>query len=175
MPECYADTLLVSTLVPPAKRYNHKHSCLLVEREMVTGKLKDRFAVGIIDKDKRKIKYLKEFEMIDQVENYLALYRHKSREKHHFIIQIIPALEQWILNVCEQEKITFANLPGDLSELKKYTKRQSSMENENLKLLYLTMGEKENNPAIRKLKGWLTVLKEKNYDVELNELKNAGN
>lgn len=174
MPECYADTLLVSTLVPPLKRYNHKHSCFLVEKEMVKGKLKDSFAVGIIDRDKRKIKYLKEFEVIDKVENYLYLLRHNRKEKHHFIIQLIPALEQWILNICTAEKIDFVNLPRDLSEFKKYTKKQSSLENDDLRNLYLKMSEKDSNPAIRKLKSWLRLLKEKNYHADLNELRNAG-
>ena len=174
MPECYADTLLISTLVPPIKRYNHKHSCLLVEKEMVHGKLKDRFAVGIIDRDKRRIEYLKEFEEIDRVENFLGLLRHKDKEKHHFIIQIITALEQWILNICKEEKISLGNLPLELPELKRYTKSQSSLENEELKNLYLKMNEKESNPAIRKLKSWLRMLKEKNYHADLNELRNAG-
>ena len=52
MPECYADTLLIETLVPTERGYNHKNNCFKVESEMKDGALKDKFAVGIIDKDK---------------------------------------------------------------------------------------------------------------------------
>lgn len=173
MPECYADTLLIETLVPPVKRYNHKHSCTQVEREMVKGKLRDKFAVGIVDKDKRAIKYLNEFIEIDRVENFLILFKHRSKEKPHFIIQIIAALEQWILNICEEEKITLENLPTEIEEFKKYTKKQSSIYNEDLKSLFYKMAEKNNNCSIRKLKSWLRLLLHNNYNVDLNELKNG--
>lgn len=57
MPECYVDTNLIETIVPPERigstcGYNHKRSCNKVIDEML-GKLKDDFAVGIVDIDKR--------------------------------------------------------------------------------------------------------------------------
>ena len=173
MPECYADTLLIETLVPPVKRYNHKHSCTQVEREMVSGKFKDKFAVGIIDKDKKYLKCLDNFEQIDLVDNSLILWRHKLKEKHHFIIQIIPALEQWILNICKEEKIVLENLPIEIEEFKKYTKRQSSIYNIDLKNLYYKMSGKNENKSIQKLKGWLKLLLKENYNVDLKELRNG--
>jgi len=173
MPECYTDTLMIETLVPPAIRYNHKHSCSQVENEMLRGKLKDKFAVGIIDKDKKSIKYLNEFEEKDRVDGSLILWRHKSKEKHHFIIQIVPALEKWILNICETEDVDMTSLPIDLDELKKYTKSQSSLENQTLKKLFSKICEKNNNVSVRKLKGWIKLLKEKNYQVDINELINV--
>ncbi len=50
VPECYIDTMLVQTLVPPEKnnRYNHQHGCFEVSNEMELYGLKDKFAVGII-------------------------------------------------------------------------------------------------------------------------------
>ena len=171
MPECYADTLLIETLVPPVKRYNHKHSCTQVEREMVRGKFRDRFAVGIIDKDTRSLKYLQNFKQIDLVAHSLILWRHKLEERHHFIIQIIPALEQWVLNICREERIVLENLPNDLEGFKKYTKKQSSIYNNDLKSLYYKMSEKDENISIRKLKSWLKLLLEKNYHVDLNDLR----
>ena len=173
MPECYADTLMIETFVPPKLKYNHKHSCFQVEKEMVKGKFKDKFAVAIIDKDKKQIKYLNEFDEIDKVEGSLLLLRHKSREKHHFIIQILPALEQWVMNVCKEENIIPEDVPTDIKELRKYTKKQSSIRNKDLKNLFVKMGERNENVNIRKLKRWLILLKEKNYEVDLNELKNA--
>lgn len=173
MPECYADTLMIETFVPPLKRYNHKHSCSQVENEMIRGKLRDRFAVGIIDKDKKSIKYLNEFEQKDEVKGSLILWRHKLLTKHHFIIQIQPALEKWITNICETEFIELDGLPVALDGLKKFTKKQLSLENRNLKDLFVKMNEKDENISIRKLKGWIRILKEKNYSVDINELINA--
>jgi len=37
MPECYADTLLIETLVPTNVGYNHKFGCFKVEAEMRLG------------------------------------------------------------------------------------------------------------------------------------------
>ena len=173
MPECYADTLMIQTLVPPKIKYNHKHSCSQVEKEMVKGKLKDKFAVGIIDKDKKSIKYLNEFKEIDRVQDSLILWRHKSNDKHHFIIQIQPALEKWILSICATENIIIEGMPIEIEELKKYTKKQSSLDNEILKVVFLMMSEKNENKSIKKLKGWIKILKEKNYKADINELINV--
>jgi len=175
MPECYADTLLIETLVPAKNGYNHKRSCFKVETEMTQGKLKDRFAVGIIDNDKVKIKYLKEFEIVDKVEGSLILWRNKNKARHHFIIQVCPALERWILNICGNENIVLAEfgIANDLEGLKKYTKSISSLEDEKLKALFKAISSKEENICIRKLKNWISLLKEKNYKVDINELKNG--
>ncbi|MEO8962218.1 MAG: hypothetical protein ABI325_10065 [Ginsengibacter sp.] len=69
VPECYIDTMLVQTLVPPEKsnRYNHQHGCFAVSNEMELYSLKDKFALGIIDNDKKKAKYLSKFFEIDNI------------------------------------------------------------------------------------------------------------
>jgi hypothetical protein len=56
IPECYLDTNLIETLVPPeGDGYNHQMGCPNVAKKMTEGKaLKDGFALGIIDKDKKK-------------------------------------------------------------------------------------------------------------------------
>jgi hypothetical protein len=84
MTECFADTLLIETLVPTGVGFSHKHGCYNVEAEMMRGEFKDRFAVGIIDKDKKKIKYLNDFVEVDLVEKSLILWKHKANA--HFII-----------------------------------------------------------------------------------------
>lgn len=173
MPECFADTLMIETFVPPLIRYNHKHSCSQVENEMIRGKLKDKFAVGIIDKDKHSIKYLNEFVQKDKVDGSLILWRHKAENKHHYIIQLQPALEKWILNICAEENINLQGIPSDLDELKHLTKKQSNLENKLLKNLFALMNERIENISIRKLKHWIKLLKEKNYQVDINELING--
>lgn len=172
IPECFADTLLVETLVPPAKGYNHQRSCFKVESAMKH--LSNKFAVGIIDKDKKQIKYLDQFDVFDSCNEDLILWRHKDKLTHHWIIQICPALERWILRICEDEKISlneFGNIPFE--GLKYYTKSSERLNNPKLKSLFKELCQRKENISIRKLKGWLTILKEKNYQVDINELKNV--
>ena len=172
MTECYADTLLIEPLVPSKDGYNHKHNCFKVESAM---KSSDRFAVGIIDNDKKQIKYLEQFEKIDEVRNSLLLLKHETRLQ--FIIQICPALEKWILNICETENIDIAQqsigLVHDLNLLKRYTKTITGINDVKLKALYKEIGLKEGNSNIKKLKGWINLLKNRNYQVDINELKNV--
>jgi hypothetical protein len=175
VPECFADTLLIEMLVPTKVGYNHKHGCFNVEAEMTLGKLKDSFAVGIIDNDKVTIKYLKNFEVVDTVDSSLILWRHRDKLKHHFIIQICPALEKWILDVCEEENISLADfgLSSEIEKLTEYTKAISSMKDKKLNDLFRIISTKRENVRVRKLKNWITLLKERNYHVDINALKNG--
>ena len=170
MPECYADTLLIETLVPSKDGYNHKHNCFKVESAM---KSSENFAVGIIDKDKKQIRYLGSFEILDRVEDSLILWKHPA--KFQYIIQICPALEKWILKICEHEKIDIARygFTNVVNEFAKYTKSRTSPEDKTLRRLFEEVSSKDTNPAVRKLKGWIKLLKEKNYQLYINELKNV--
>ena len=169
MPECYADTLLIQTLVPTLRGYNHKHSCFKVESSM---KESDKFAVGIIDNDKKQIKYLSQFNIIDLYKDDLILWKHKV--KHHYIIQICPALEKWILKVCEMEGIDLVDfeLENDLDGLKRITKSLSSMYNKRLEGLFKEIRNTQNE-SVGKLKGWIDLLKVENYRIDINDLKNV--
>jgi hypothetical protein len=106
------------------------------------------------------------------VDNSLILWKHKT--KPHFIIQICPAFEKWIFNVCELGNINFSDfeLSKELEDLKKYTKKRLSLYDNNLKRLF-TVISKLSTEEVRKLKGWVKILKEKNYQVEINDLKNV--
>ena len=164
VPECYIDSMLVQTLVPPKRnsRYNHQHGCFAVSNEMELYSLKDKFALGIIDNDKKKAKYLSKFIEIDNIENSLKLYKHK--ELHQYYIEVSPAMEVWILRVCEQEKIdmkTEFQLPQNLKELKRITKSQTSVNDKRFIGLFLKF-KRSNNQSVLKLKSWITLLKEKN-------------
>ena len=175
VPECYIDTMLVQTLVPPKKksRYNHQHGCFAVSNEMELYSLKDKFALGIIDNDKKKAKYLSKFIEIDNVENVLKLYKHK--ELHQYYIEVSPAMEVWILKVCDQEKIdmkTEFQLPQNLKELKRVTKSQTTLNDKRFIDLFLKF-KRSNNKSVLKLESWITLLKEENYNVDLNDLRNG--
>jgi len=174
MPECYADTLLIETLVPTERGYNHKHNCFKVESEMKSGALKDKFAVGIIDKDKKQIRYLNQFSMLDEIKEDLILWRHTNKQTHHYIIQICPALEKWIMKICKAEEIDL-NAFGlnELDGIRRETKSISSINNAKLKLLFAEINKKVNNTSIKKLRNWIKALKEKNYQFDINDLKNG--
>ena len=86
IPACYVDTNLIETLVPPVKRnnrreYNHQKGCGGVAQTM-KNEFSDRFALGIIDKDKQQLDYLKEF---TQEIDWGSLVPHKHATRHHYI------------------------------------------------------------------------------------------
>lgn len=174
VPECYIDTMLVHILVPPGKneRYNHQHGCYEVSNEMELYGLKDRFAVGIIDNDKKKARYLKSFLEVANFEDNLKLYKHEIQPQ--YFIEINPAMEFWILKVCEQENldITEFDLPKDLKEVKKITKSQTSSTDKRFLNLFTKL-KISNNKSVLKLKSWIQMLKEKNYQTDINELING--
>lgn len=94
--EWYVDTNLVETLVCTAG-CNHQKGCNQVAKVMQE-KFADRFAVGIIDADKRKPGYLNDFNVIAS-SKHVQLFRHISRA--HYFILIHPAIDGFILD-CEQ-------------------------------------------------------------------------
>jgi hypothetical protein len=121
IPECYIDTCLTETITSCFDQFNHQKGCGAVSRVM-QNKFNDAFAVGIIDKDKRELPYIKEFELVASNDS-LFLYKHK--EKHHYIIQISPAIEQFFLKASAEKEIdiTTYGLPSDLKSLTKKTKK----------------------------------------------------
>ena len=173
LPECFTDTILIEKLVPSTIGYNHKVGCNNVVKEMVSGRLKDNFAVGIIDKDKSEVTYLKEFEKIDFVADSLILWKH--RNKLHYIIQICPALEKWLINICKKGEIHIEDygLPATLAELIRITKSTQSDRDIRISNLCKTLSERSDIIEIKKLRHWISYLKEKNYNADIKELTNV--
>lgn len=178
--ECWADTILVETLVPPEKRgYSHFSSCFHVEAAMKNGKLKDVFAVGIIDDDKNSIKYLSEFQEWKNIENSLKLWVHST--KHHYFIQFSPAIEKWILKVCSVGGIDLQEfgLENDLTNLTSHTKHLASKQEransstQSLKNLFKKLKNRDDIEEVRLLKAWLMELRTKNYQIDKETLKNV--
>ncbi len=168
IPECYVDTNLIETLVPTARGFNHQKGCGTVAKVMKE-KFPDDFAVGIIDKDKLQLDYLNEFDVIHIFDN-LTLHKHKSRS--HFIIQIFPAIEKFILSAVKESQLDLANydLPYDFNELKKTSKSVNSKFDKRFKKLFKDI-QASGNSEFTKLGSWVTYLKEKNYNANIDELK----
>lgn len=124
IPECYVDTCLTETITGCYNKFNHQKGCNTVVRKMKET-FGNRFAVGIIDKDKREVPYMQEFELVASNE---SLFLHKHKTKHHYIIQISPAIECFFLKAAKEKgvNITEYGFPADLKALTKKTKQISS-------------------------------------------------
>ena len=172
VPECYFDTLLVKNSLGVDK-VNHQHGCQTVIEELRTSrKLKDDFAVGIIDKDKRELKEIKrDYEILKEISTpHLIFLKHRNRK--HYIIQLVPAIEQWILNIVKESKINIEDLkiPLDLEGLKEYTKYQFASEDEILKRLCKRLINSESK-TMGTLTLWLKYLYDHNRNADINEMK----
>jgi len=169
IPECFVDTNLIETINPPKKGYNHQKGCGNVAKTMQK-KLKDSFAVGIIDRDKKEIKYLDEFQLKINTGN-LFLYQHP--DKPHYIIQISPAIESFILECTAQINVKTEEygLPNSLDEFKKITKKQTSKKNTLLSRLFADLKNKK-APQIVTLSNWISYLKENTYYSNIDEIRN---
>lgn len=168
IPECFVDTNLIETLVPPQSQYNHQKGCGTVTKVMKE-KFSDRFALGIIDKDKVAVDYLNEFDLICQNGN---LFLHKHRAKHHYIIQISPAIERFILDcsIATGLNIGDFDLPTNLDRLKKETKTLNSKNDNRFKQLF-RMIRINGCPEFEKIAQWISYLKAKTYHANINELR----
>lgn len=174
MPECYIDTKLIKVLVPPKERYNHQKGCTTITN-LMQKQLKDNFAVGIVDRDKIALAYAKEFDLVCEISNSLQLYKHK--QKHHYLIFIIPAMEKWILEAAQSANIQLSDLelPTEIDELRKITKTAKSEDNDaySKQMTNLFKALKIANPiSVAVLSLWVTELRNKNYSIDLQELIN---
>jgi hypothetical protein len=169
IPECFVDTNLTETLVPPNSQYNHQKGCGTVTKIMQE-RFADRFALGIIDKDKKEVEYLKHF---IEINNAGSLILHKHTTRHHYMIQIAPAMERFILTSAEAVGISLSTygLPETLDALKKVSKTVNSKNDPKFKGLFKAM-KKASAPEMLRLAAWISYLKDKNYNVDIDELKN---
>lgn len=130
-------------------------------------KFKDRFAVGIIDKDKRRIPYLDEFDLIG---SRASIELHKHKLKSHYIIQISPAVERFILQSAEEIEIKLADygFPETLNELTLITKQITSKKDPKLKKL---ISDLKDTTGIKLLTDLLEYLAINRYNSDISILK----
>ncbi len=176
IPECYIDTNLIETIVPPDRvgniyGYNHQLGCNKVVDEMQR-KLKDNFAVGILDDDKRKLSRTSEF-VLHIEKQRLKLYKHP--QKDHYLI-FHPPIEQWIIDEAAYVNISLNdpgyNLPTTLKELINETKvNVRSKNDQRFKRLFRDL-QKQNALGINLLANWTRYLKKYQDKSDILELKN---
>ena len=136
IPECYIDTNLVETLVCKGG-CNHQKGCNQVVKVMQE-KFADRFAVGIIDADKRQPGYLNDFYEVATSE-HIKLLRHNVRS--HFIFLINPAADGFILSCANMGNIKMEEygLSPILKEFTYQTKNVMSNKDVRFKNLFKAM------------------------------------
>lgn len=166
VPECYADTNLMNVLT--GKRCNHQKGCATVCKTL-DEKLKDQFAVAVIDNDKRQPKATEKYVEIGHTES-LIVCKHKNRP--HYLILINPAIESFVLQAAMELGVVMQeyHLPDNVEDLKKITKSQSAKESEQLARLFKDLREAAN---VKCLNGVLSYLLDKKYsatDGEIREL-----
>ena len=170
VPECYFDTVLVRAILQTDKVINHQKGCNNVINVMKEGRLSDAFAVGIVDKDKKELDYLKEFEKYD----FDNLVLHKHQNKHHYVIQLNPPIEKWIINVASEAKIDIIKfgLPKEVDRLRKITKSELAKESPELVSLCLALVQSDSS-TIRRLKSWIIYLRDNRYKSDIKYLTNG--
>jgi hypothetical protein len=165
VPECYFDTVLVKAILQ-RKNINHQKTCYKVESVV---RAIDDFAVGIIDKDKRELGYLKEC-IIEISHEHLILWKHRA--KQHYFIQLVPAIEIWILNASKECNLNLEEfgMRNDLESLKQFTKHKTASENENLRNLCKILVNSDSQ-TIKTLSKWLKYLFNENRNADISILR----
>ena len=165
IPECYVDTSLVESVLQ-TEGVNHQKGCFTVAGVM-SNKYKDRFAIGVIDFDKSRPLYMKEFIEIGATE-HVALMKHKDRP--HFVIYIKPAMDGFILS-CSKEvgiKIEDYGLPTDLKNFTRATKTVTTKEDQRFKTLFRDLKEANELKIFTRLLNYLKTYK---FEYKEDELK----
>ncbi len=173
IPECYIDTCLTETITLCFNQFNHQKGCNSVCKVMQE-KFGNSFALGIIDKDKKEVPYLQEFDLVSSNDS-LSMYKHKS--KHHYIIQITPAVEQFFLKVAEEASIDLASygFSSDMKELTKITKQVSDKNEVVFKTFKRLFWDLSSTPEMTRLAKLIQYLGENRYEVEIEELERIFN
>ncbi len=180
IPECNIDSCLFNTLLGFEKEgVNHTKGNATVAKKM-EGRFVNLFCIGVIDKDKRDLKYLTDnFERLvnADVEEYFRLHKHKSR--HHYIIQLVPVIETWICNIAEQLDINIrdfginAQSPKELLHITKSVSSKNDVRFVGLFKEFQNKATEINFVPLLKLKTVTKLILEKNYNLDINELTNG--
>jgi hypothetical protein len=171
IPECYVDSCLIEVLLFAGRDHvNHQKGNGNVANEMI-GKFGDDFCMGVIDEDREPIDYLSSFLAILE-SKYLRLWKHET--KNHYIIQIRPVIEKWIIGLCSENGIKLKDfgLPEKWIDLAKISKSVTSKQDQRFIGLFKEMKELNIGPVMQ-LRHWIIYLKENKYNADINQLKNG--
>lgn len=164
MPECFVDTNLIEYLLDAG--VNHQHCCSKVVGQL-NSTFADKFAIGIIDKDKVQLGYILECDTIVKTK-HLTLMKHRKR--HQYLITIAPAIDKFVLDCAEEQNVDVSefSLPSKLKEFTVESKKVSSNSDCRFKLLFKAI---EYNNEISSLKRALMYLCKNQYATDISQLK----
>jgi len=166
IPECFVDTTIAETLSFPKRGYKHIKGCHNVLLEI--NKKPNNTVLGIIDDDKFIPKGFESFELLKKHNENLAIYKHK--ERHHYIVKISKAAEDFILKnakMCGISMIDY-HLPDNLQELINLTKSIAIKNNPNLKRLFSAL-KKNENTDFHILAQWIELFKSNPYNFSIEQ------
>jgi len=111
------------------KRLVHRKGCNNVVNDLDSERLKELFAVAIIDKDKRELDYLKNCTVLYN-ENKIILWKHKDRLQ--FVIQLDPPIEDWLITILNENGLRIEDFgyDRDFKKLKKQIKEDIDNESD---------------------------------------------
>ena len=177
VPECFFDTVLFKKILQTNKRLKHTRGCFNVVNRfrIINGKkgdLYDSFGVGMVDKDKKELDYLDECDEIINLQN-LILWKHQQRP--HFIVQLNPPLEKWVIEMLKSDNKSVEEFGyvNDWKKLKRALKDDIDEENNERLNLFVDAILSSSNPVIENLRKILLYLRDRNYQADINELKNV--
>ena len=164
IPECYADTNLIQTLLK-IKGVNHQKSCGQVTNEMKKH-FQDDFAVGVIDLDKDQSKYAEECETIAS-SNEFSVCRHP--DSNHYLVKIHNILENFIINCAKETGVDLSELgmPLEKEALMKRTKKQEAKNDPQLANLFKQLSSSTEMSLLKEVMDFLCT---KKYNVRNEEL-----
>ena len=168
IPECYIDTCLTETITSCFNQFNHQKGCNTVCKVMQE-KFGNSFALGIIDKDKKEVPYLQEFDLAVSNDS-LFVYKHAS--KHHYIIQITPAIERFFMKAASEIGVNLAlyGISSDMKELTRVTKQVSDKNEPIFKSFKKLFRDLSEASEMVRLANLIQYLGKNRYEVEMGEL-----
>ena len=164
-PECFVDTNILKTLLQ-VDGVNHQYGCSRVMAGMETGRFADGFALGIIDDDKKKTYNYRDFGELCHSEHLVLL---KHRTKHHYLIFVCKAAEDFLLACAQELGVNMADyeLPDTLEGMKDVTKSNESDKDPRIKKLVNALrGASE----MARLERTVSYLQNKQYEATIEEL-----
>ena len=169
--ECFFDTMLIEKIIQNNKLVWHRKGCNNVVESLKNRKISDWFKIAVIDKDKNPLHYLEEFDVY-KTDGFNFYWR--NDDKYSIVIQLMPPLEQWILDVCKLEKLNIESigLSNNLKVLRDYTKTRLVKETSQLKQLVVMLNNTD-NPRVNRLKKWMKHLIDNKINFDINYIKNA--
>ena len=164
VPECYVDTNLMNVLL--GKSCNHKKGCATVCKTL-DEKLNDQFAIAVIDKDKREPISIRQYDIIGVSEHIIVS---KHHDRPHYLIQICPAIEVFILSAAKELNISLSDygLPDEFNELRKKTKTITAKEDVKFANLFRVLRQASN---IRRLEEVLYYLLNNRYTASVDVIR----